>query len=205
MNRPIGSIVYYVNEKFFLRPNTINAYWAGFIAADDALTPDRNNVRLGISMKDRQHLDRFKSDVRFAGPVREYDDMCVIEVYSAYWRADLARHFNIYPRKSLALMPPRSLSHDQTIAFIAGYIDGDGWRTKTRNTEAMGVQGTQDVVAWICDFMNANFPATKKDTKPLKRTDAQCWQATFYGQRVLDLVAAARHLGLPLLERKWHE
>jgi len=205
MSRPVGSTKYHVNDDFFCQPNKINSYWAGFLAADGALTPYRNNVRLGISIKDEKHLERLRHDVGFNGPIRYSNDLCILEVYSRTWRQSLKENFYVTPQKSLTLKPPVHLNHECSMAYIAGYIDGDGWRTQSRNTPAIGFQGTETVTCWIAGFLNTHFPATRKDTSPSKRSDANCWQATIYGARVIELTQSIKTLELPLLERKWHE
>jgi hypothetical protein len=205
VGRPVGSTYYNVNDDFFKRPDLLNSYWAGFIAADGALSSGRNNVRIGINKKDVEHLVALKYQSLFEGPIREYEDIVVLEVYSKPWRQDLARNFFVTPQKTHTLVPPSHLSYTCTIAYIAGYIDGDGWRTKSRNTPAIGFQGNENVVRWITGFLNTYFPATRKNTVPAKRADAKCWQSTIYGYRVLDLTRAVKRLDLPLLARKWYE
>jgi hypothetical protein len=205
MSRPVGSTQYYVNDYFFCQPHIINSYWAGFIAADGCLTPDRNNIRLYISQKDQPHLEKLKETIGFDGPIRLSRDCCVLEVYSRYWRESLEKHYCVTPQKTLTLMPPNNLSYDASLSYIAGYIDGDGWRTQSRNTPVIGFQGTEEVVRWITGFLNMHFPAARNNTVPAKRKDSECWQATVYGNRVIEFTRAVLKLDVPVLERKWYE
>ena len=59
-----------VNDDFFNNPNILNCYWAGFIAADGCIGRRNNNVlSIGLSSKDKQHLETFKNNINFSGPI----------------------------------------------------------------------------------------------------------------------------------------
>jgi hypothetical protein len=202
--RTIRKRQYEHNFSFFDEPNMINSYWAGFIAADGYLNDERKCLRLLVAHKDKAILYRFKRAIGFTGPV--CDDtygMSYIQIYAAdRLLYDLKKNFNITTKKSLTLKPP-VLPKLLSLAFIAGYIDGDGWRTKSRNTPCIGFQGTKRVVNWICDYLNKHFPATSAVTEARKRKDSRCYQATIYGSRVNFLQYQVNLLDLPVLKRKW--
>ena len=63
---------YNVDDNFFNKPNIINCYWAGFIAADGCITGrNKNKLYIGLSSKDKQHLEVFKKTICFDGPILE--------------------------------------------------------------------------------------------------------------------------------------
>ena len=213
MSRPIGSTKYQVNDGFFCHPNKINSYWAGFLAADGALTPERNNVRLGISTKDENHLENFKSDIDFNGPIRYSNDLCVLEVYSKQWRESLEKNFHVTPRKTFTLTFPKGLSSMSTLAFIAGYIDGDGCIGTYKNTNgqsdklydmpSISVIGTRDITERICFVVNDVCGSNERSSRPFRRKNV--YQYSFYGKRAKAFAEIMRKLNVPLLDRKWSQ
>ena len=213
MSRPVGATKYSVNNEFFSKPNVLNCYWAGFLAADAALNPDRNNVRLGISTKDEEHLKRFRNDICFNGPVRYSNDLCIVEVYSVRWRQDLRKNFNITPRKTFTLMPPAQLTYQKALAFVAGYIDGDGCigtyqntngrSTKLYDMPTISVLGTKSITQWICSIVNHTCGSNERSAKPFKRDNV--YQYSFYGKRAVVFADQIRQLSIPVLDRKWSQ
>ena len=192
---------------FFDSPNLVNSYWAGFIAADGYVNNERKCLRLLVARKDKAILYRFKRAIQFTGPVcDDTHGMSYVQIYAAdRLLYDLRKNFNITTKKSLTLKPPdlKVYSKLVSLAFIAGYIDGDGWYTKSRNTPCIGFQGTKRVVNWICGYLNKYFPADRTVTQARKRKYSRCYQATIYGTRVSFLQHQVDLLDLPVLKRKW--
>jgi hypothetical protein len=61
---------YNLNTAYFSEPTIRNSYWAGFIAADGCLTR-KGALRIALSIKDREHLEKLKSELNFSGPIRD--------------------------------------------------------------------------------------------------------------------------------------
>ena len=59
------------------------------------------------------------------------------------------------PRKSLILKPPK-ISKNFFLPFILGYFDGDGSISKTSqyNNYSISIQGTKEILLWICEVLN---------------------------------------------------
>lgn len=130
---------YTLNENYFDTINSANkAYWLGLIAADGSvskLQPKRRNQRLQITLKyeDKYILEKFKSNIKYTGPVLEYTiktgkyqghRYATILFTSNKIAQDLAK-YNIVPGKTYTYSYP-NIPDKYTFDFIRGYFDGDG-------------------------------------------------------------------------------
>lgn len=70
----------------------------------------------------------------------------------------------IVPRKSLILKPP-TISKEFYLPFILGYFDGDGSISKTSqyNNFTISIQGTQELLLWICNVLNWDATLEKRN------------------------------------------
>jgi hypothetical protein len=189
-----------VNHQFFETPNELNSYWAGFIAADGCITNGR--MQISINKTDEMHLRKFVDAVEGVINITYGKDNTVrVSVASTQWVEDLQRVFNIGPRKSLTLEPPANLNKRNRLAFITGYIDGDGcWRhgaqSKSGNWKylILEVVGTDSFLNWMNDNLVANASIRKVDTYHV--LSASC-------MRAFEIHNQLWNPGLPLLDRKW--
>lgn len=125
-----------LRHSFFSAPNINNSYWAGFIAAD-GWVQDQNRgqdrISITLSQRDREHLEKLALAIGATTindfTARSYGQDRIfsrISFVSNELSNDLAGNFNITPKKSLTLEPPELDDEECRLAFIAGYIDGDG-------------------------------------------------------------------------------
>ena len=68
------------------------------------------------------------------------------------------------PRKSLILKPPK-ISKNFFLPFILGYFDGDGSISKTSqyNNYSISIQGTKEILLWICEVLNWDAKLEKRN------------------------------------------
>lgn len=148
------------DENFFSEPNLENSYWAGFIAADGCVYHGGGKHKLSIALKstDEEHLKSLQSIIG-AGTLhrgwsysKERDKVYHNVRYVLYSKticSDLKRVFNVTERKSLTLEPPIGLKAVNALAFVAGYIDGDGSYTKSGTRPILKIAGTRSMLEWI--------------------------------------------------------
>jgi hypothetical protein len=139
------------------------AYWLGFVTADGSVSNAQLTLR--ISSKDRGHLELFKKDLRFEGPVKDFEPrlstyggkaiasgkMSSITISSV----DIVRDLNklgIHRNKSFSVEPwqgPSGLmSH-----YWRGVLDGDGWLyLDTRGYYVIGLCGNNHMVSAFADY-----------------------------------------------------
>jgi hypothetical protein len=146
---------YSFNEYFFDSPNIANCYWAGFIAADGCIANKKgkngvNYLSIGLSIKDKKHLEIFKNDIKFSGPITiDKKNICRLRIFSQKICDDLYKNFNISQRKTNTLEPPINLTDEQIIAFFAGFVDGDGCICLVRGMPTLSLIGTKEILEWI--------------------------------------------------------
>lgn len=136
---------YECNEDFFECNNEKSFYWAGFMAADGNVSK-KGDINIGVSIKDINHLEKFKNDIKSNAPIkiitkksRIINGITTPESKFATFRfrskkmvKDLQR-FNVIPNKTNTyFIPDQILNHDLNWHFIRGYFDGDGWFTKRK-------------------------------------------------------------------------
>jgi len=134
-----GNTKYTKNVNFFSKPNLLNSYWAGFIAADGHLSQD-NGVIISLGTKDKEHLDKFKKDIGYSGEIKFYKQKTSyteiseynrISIYSKKLCTDLIRNWNVTHNKTYDIVFPTELTEDNLFAYCVGYIDGDGSFNRT--------------------------------------------------------------------------
>jgi hypothetical protein len=132
---------YNCNHNIFSTDTENSFYLAGFIAADGCIISKGKNkiLSIGLSSKDKSHLEKIKNALEAENPIRDYDIKnskqnpkwndtikSDLKISSAQIYSDLQR-FNITERKTHTLtFPDWMRDHPLRHHFIRGYIDGDG-------------------------------------------------------------------------------
>lgn len=203
---------YNVNDYFFEKPNILNSYYAGFIAADGNVCSrksEQRTIKIELSSKDKDWIENFKKDILSESPIKdrvqkERFSTSGISITSEKIVNDLKRNFNITPQKSLTLLPP-NLKGNNKFAFICGYIDGDGCvflsdRGKINKVLIISILGTMEMCEWIkktFDKITNNCGKIKK--KP--NTKIFCLSYSCKGAR--EIAKIIYELNVPKLQRKW--
>lgn len=155
---------YHIDETFFKIPNNINCYIAGFTAADGSIMSNSNSG-VAYSIKDREILEYIKKATQYTGPITEYQ-IIINNIKKTYFRLnlfgknivkDLCNNWNITPNKTITLQPPNLDLLEHKLAYICGYIDGDGCirHNKRKNgSKQYTIQfcGSEYLMNWICNF-----------------------------------------------------
>jgi len=205
------------NEKFFLNYNEKNCYWAGLLAADGWIRIIKNTSYLFLLLKqdDKSHITQFANDICFTGPVKDRVSKykgkdylsSIIEVCACSELVnDLKCKFNIVPKKSLILNPPFMTDINHKLAFICGYIDGDGCiREDEKGRLELSMVGTQDMLLWIQQIFDEIVPPQgkylAKARKRKKNRNYSDYKIT--GYRAVFILKKILEIETPKLERKW--
>lgn len=157
------------------------AYWLGFLAADGCNYQREHNasIILNIHEKDKKHLEKFKFFCKTNAEIKSYigyegfsnqTPMCKITLNSKKISNDLIDK-GIIPNKSLILQPP-NISEQFYKPFILGYFDGDGSISKTSqyNNYIISIQGTKEILTWICQVLNWNANLEKRDINSINNS-----------------------------------
>lgn len=206
--------MYTLNEDYFSVPNLENCYWAGFIAADGNIEKNHRSLKVSLSIKDLEHLSKFKQSLAYTGPMytckrNEVTTTITLKISSFKICEDLKRHFNIVPAKSMILCPPNITDEKLVLSFISGYIDGDGCIKHKDNTIAMGlVSGSKQILNWIKLKFDAITPKELLIAKNKKNSASvlnhnKYFTYEIYGKRAKYILALLKTQDIPLLNRKW--
>lgn len=200
---------YQVNDDFFSNRDSLECcYWAGFVAADGCVgSPKKNCLRVKIKDTDLDHLARFKNSIGYDGNFhvshKNLNTYVCINIHSKKIVDDLA-WFKITKRKSLTLEPP-PLYAEQALAFLIGYIDGDGCisieKLKKRSPRLrVHVVGTQKVLCWIKEIFDKIAPFS---TNANPRKMGKVYQYSIASKKALHVLSGLNGVNVPKLGRKW--
>lgn len=205
---------YSFDTAYFSEPTIHNSYWAGFIAADGCLTRD-GGLKIALSIRDREHLEKLRSELSFAGPIRngltttpsgrEVMYSCLV-VWSKNVLLDLKRNFNLVERKTLTLLPPYRLSEPLAEAFIVGLIDGDGsihTFNYSRPTLRIDVTGTLPVVSWVRDRFQRWCGAERRMPQMREHYGGTLHSLRLQGRNAEQVANRLLAVDVPKLYRKW--
>ncbi len=164
----------YQQDIFEIIDTAEKAYWLGFLAADGCNYQREHNasIILNIHEKDIEHLEKFKQFCHTDAEIKSYigykgfsnqTPMCKITLNSKKISNDLIDK-GILPNKSLILQPPHILKEFYK-PFILGYFDGDGSISKTSqyNNYSISIQGTKEILTWICEVLDWDAKLEKRN------------------------------------------
>jgi hypothetical protein len=199
------------NKDFFTIPNMVNCYWAGFIAADGCII-DQRNLTILLKRADVAHLLRFCNDIEYDGTIY-YGSSTLLE--HQYYRCSiqisnaekiiyyLKENFAIHQQKSMTYTHP-ILPDDLALAFIKGYIDGDG-HIDTVKRIRLHICGTLATLSWIKCIFDKYSPAKSGNGKIAgvrKQGNLFVYEiGALRAQKMLNLLAS---IPCPGLIRKWN-
>ncbi len=149
---------YKINETCFNSITSDSAYWIGFLMADGCVF--KNQVSIGLSVKDFNHLEKFCKFVETDMPIRKPNNSCVIRISSNQICQKLET-FGVIPRKSkIAKVNQLEFNKD----FWRGVIDGDGCLSVARNVACISLVGSKGITQQFLNFVKS-FGDTKTTIK----------------------------------------
>lgn len=189
---------YTVNNLYFSEINVENSYWAGFIAADGCIT--KNYIKIMISIRDLKLLKQFKKDIEYTGPIYISKKLkrCSLEFRSLNMIKDLKTKWNIVEKKSLILEPPKvKLTKENFLAYVKGYIDGDGSIYLEKDTKYLRISiiGTFELLNWIKEKINIRCSNIQKHKN--------IYKFRYSGKMAESLYKKLEKLKTFKLSRKW--
>lgn len=178
---------HFFNESAFDNLDNEQAlYWLGFLYADGNI--NNNNIRIGLSIKDKSHLVKFQSFLENETvSITSYKGISSsITFYSQHMGHRLANlgltarrgKFNKKTKQNI----PKGLEHH----FIRGIVDGDGCITKDNR---IIILGRVDILTWIIDILHTNADA-HKDIKIRDRGNVKeiSWGGKLQFQKIINYI-----------------
>lgn len=121
---------YFCNENYFKVQSNNMAYILGFLAADGTVSKSSNEIKITVSNKDKELLQKIKEELEYTGKIKESTtsdgfDIATLEITCQSYKEDLSK-YNIIPNKTYTFSIPTTLNKIYWKDFIRGYFDGDG-------------------------------------------------------------------------------
>lgn len=204
---------YAINFSFFDTIDPLRSYWAGFIAATGDLNEDRSRLAIRLSELDREHLELFKETVGYTGQIFDLPangkgvQQILLQCHGVQkWLDYLRINYFLTPRKSFTLQPPTEIDEENSLAFIAGYIDGKGNISIAEGVVTLQILGTQDMLCWIKVWFDRLCPSVSRRYAVVRpdRVDG-VFKYTISGGRANYLLRRIKALDVPKLVRKWKQ
>lgn len=208
------STIYSHNDNFFSVPTLENCWVSGFLASDGNINKEKNTIRLELNQKDDYILKTIKtltdsdskifyySKPKYQKP-NEFIHCCRLSITSKQMVEDLRKNFNVIEGKTRRLGPPKNLTNEQKLAFIIGYVDGDGsinFRSDTNDVRFYICSSSLAIMEWIRDVINKNFNIFMNIRT---YSDGRLYQMSANCKKALKIINKLRQIQCPRLARKW--
>lgn len=204
---------YSINFSFFDKIDPLRSYWAGFIAATGDLNEERSRLSIRLLEADKDHLELFKETVGYTGQIFDLpvsgtsSPQVLLQCHGVQkWLDCLRKNYFLTPRKSLTLQPPIEIDEENSLAFIAGYIDGKGKISSIEDNFSLQITGTQDMLCWMKVWFDRLCPSVSRRfavVRPVGKDGT--YRYTITGHRASYLLRRLKGLSVPKLVRKWKQ
>lgn len=141
------------------RENANMAWLMGFLASDGSISSKNNSIKIGLSAKDKEILERIREELKLKdNHVSSYTTSNGFDVVELRWtcaqhKQDLAR-YGIIPNKTFNLKPPYELNSQYYLDFIRGYFDGDGSVSQKQNALCFAIcSATKEILEFIIEVL----------------------------------------------------
>lgn len=164
---------YKKNENYFSNETSNMAWLLGFLASDGSIRKDRNEIKIGLSIKDKEILEKIKNELQLENNIKEYTtsegyECCRLSWTSEQHKKDLAK-YSIIPEKTFKLKPPYQLKREYWIDYIRGYFDGDGSINLIQNSNGRGngnlrwqvASATKEILEFIMNTLYEDYNISK--------------------------------------------
>ena len=158
------------DDNYFSNIDSVNKAWLlGFLASDGTVRKERNEMKIGLSSIDREILEKIKKELKISRNVSDYVTNKGFSISELVWTSaqqknDLAR-YNIVPNKTyINFHLPCFDNKNYTLAYILGYIDGDGSIniSKENYLRIRIVSYQENILNDIIKFLQENYKITLK-------------------------------------------
>ena len=215
-----------IKLDYFKNITLESSYWCGFLAADGCLVqnkskPNTYRLCLSVSIKDEEHLKLFQTAMGHDRPITHFKPkggvvdgrqiegggMCFINICQAsHFVGDLAA-MGIIPNKTKRIPPPRLKDNLLKLAWIKGYIDGDGHLGVTAEDRVnVGISSScETILHWIKKEIDDMFPTSYlyREYSSVNKAPNEAWYYSIVGYRAFRVIDALSLLPTPYLARKW--
>ena len=149
-----------VNHYYFSELNKNNCYYLGFMAADATVRKNRNEIKICLSIKDKEYLENFRKDLNIENQVKIRETSngftCAgLTFSSAKIKEDIGQ-YGIVPNKTYIGLNLELIPKEYRLSFIKGFFDGDGSFSYNKQTKQCKISFTS-YTRKILDDINEYF------------------------------------------------
>lgn len=188
------------DEDFFSRDSEETFYWAGFLAANGNISTENNGkpsykISLNLSLKDKEHLEKFKKALKSEAPVKELTinketnpyETARFLISSKQLVTELSQRFFVVPRKTFIYKIPPWVERSPLVRhFLRGWVDGKGTFFVDPELGRTTYFRTSGTVVFLNSFMSILQRETGLEPKELKMTlskEGRVMGALFYTRK----------------------
>lgn len=201
-------------EKFFSIQKPLQGYIAGLFAADATIYED-GSLAFSLSTEDREIVKFVKNQLQYDGTLTTdkshqplQKDQKKFQIHRAIkLTRDLKHFYNLTPRKTHTLTPPNEgiLETPTLLAFIGGFIEGDGSIQPNNNSLSVGIEiASFQFAQWLADKISmltgGNAWLKQRRHKDRKKT---YWSVGVSGKNARLLCKQIMELDVVRMDRKW--
>jgi hypothetical protein len=204
---------YVCDDNYFSKIDSHEkAYWLGFLTADGSVSKDDNEISIGLSYRDIEHLEKFKVAIRSDSKIYIYDSIVKGNThkcskfcfYSAQMKIDLAYH-NVVPNKSETLKISTKIPKQFTNSYLLGIIDGDGsFYIDPDGQMHFSLIGSKSEIESIQSIIVAKCKVSKNKIQQEKRSE-QMWYLNYGGNAVVNRIVNYLYKSSPIYLKRKHD
>lgn len=202
---------YTCNDNYFSKINSHEkAYWLGFLAADGSVSSRDNEISLGLSQKDLDHVNKFRDAIQANNKIYTYDAIvkdkiypsCKFSFHSPQMKRDLSFH-NIKPNKSKTLKLSKNVPSKFINSYLLGIFDGDGsFFLDQEGQHHFSLIGSKSSIKSFQNYLIKNCKISKTKLQQEKRSKMM-WYLNYGGNNNIRKIANFLYKNSPIfLERK---
>ena len=185
-------------------------YCLGLLFADGHFDTNTNRVTITLQSKD---IDTLNAVAEFLHcKLLKYDDYVEINFCGKYVIENLIQKYKINNQKTYNPCDISSISHENMIAFIIGFIDGDGCIKKRTDSDLYNItiklhKSWENNLNFMVEKLYTFFNVTKiPHTITVKDKDREYVEIVFGNSIVLNgLMDFIQQHNLPVIRRKWNK
>lgn len=196
-------------------------YWIGFILADGHIHNNKT-ITIKLGLQDINHLLKFKTFTKSKHSIKLYDyslnnfspkgKYCEFQISDKIHIPPICNKFDIKSNKTL--QPPNivsntTLTNNQYIALIIGYIDGDGCITVPTSKRKYPTIRLEAHSSWFNNYMIIEQKLCEsfdiKFRNKLTKINSRGYTQLIISKQsmIIKLKEFAITYNLPILDRKW--
>lgn len=199
------------NLEKLLKNTYKSYYWIGFLMADGSINHKSCRLKLGLSIKDKNHLLKFVNYINCLN-THSYNNYSIeLQVQDKYNISKIIKKFGFVKRKSFNscnLCWLDKINDDLFVSFLIGFIDGDGCINYQTNRKDCAIRiklhfswlnNLQSLSDRICKILNLNSNRAIINNQGYSSLGFTNSIILIYLKKKIE------ELKLPILNRKWNK